>query len=38
MQRAVENVVAQKVLEGSVTPGQSIELDSPELQKVLDEH
>ncbi len=38
MQRAVENVVAQKVLEGSVSPGQSIELDAPELQKVLNDH
>ena len=36
MQRAVENIVAQKLLEGGVVPGQQIQLDAPELLKVLD--
>ncbi len=38
MQRAVENLVAQKVLEGKVASGQSIQLDVPELQSVLAQH
>lgn len=37
MQRAVENVVAQKLLAGSATPGQVIQLDAPELQAALSE-
>lgn len=38
MQRAVENIVAQKVLEGSASSGQNIQLDAPELQTALKEH
>jgi len=38
MQRAVENIVAQKVLDGSASSGQNILLDAPELQAVLNEH
>lgn len=37
MQRAVENLVAQKLLDGSAIPGQVIELDAPELQAALQE-
>lgn len=37
MQRAVENIVAQKLLSGAVTPGQVITLDAPELQSALQE-
>lgn len=37
MQRAVENVVAQKLLGGQATPGQVIQLDAPELQEALTE-
>lgn len=36
MQRAVENLVAQKLLAGVVTPGQQLEIDAPELLKILD--
>lgn len=36
MQRAVENIVAQKLLAGEVAPGQQIQLDSPELAQILD--
>lgn len=36
MQRAVENVVAQKLLAGQVNPGQQIQLDAPELHKALE--
>ncbi len=38
MQRAVENLVAQKVLEGGVSAGQSIEIDVPELEQILKAH
>lgn len=37
MQRAVENIVAQKLLAGSAAPGQVIQLDAPELQAALTE-
>lgn len=37
MQRAVENLVAQKLLAGQATPGQVILLDAPELQAALTE-
>lgn len=37
MQRAVENVVAQKLLSGQANPGQVIQLDAPELQAALNE-
>lgn len=37
MQRAVENLVAQKLLQGTASPGQVIELDAPELQTALQE-
>lgn len=36
VQRAVENVVAQKLLANQVAPGQAIELDAPELDQTLD--
>lgn len=36
MQRAVENVVAQKLLAGQVNPGQQLQLDAPELHKALE--
>lgn len=35
VQRSIENVVAQKLLENTVTPGSTIELDTPELQSAL---
>lgn len=38
MQRAVENLVAQKVLEGRVSSGQSIQIDASELQGLLEQH
>lgn len=37
VQRAVENVVAQRLLSGNITPGQALQLDAPELQSALDE-
>ncbi|MDZ7744658.1 MAG: AAA family ATPase [Candidatus Saccharibacteria bacterium] len=37
MQRAVENVVAQKMLKDQAAPGQTIQLDAPELQEALKE-
>ncbi len=37
VQRAVENMVAQKLLGGNVMPGQVLELDAPELHKALDD-
>lgn len=37
MQRAVENIVAQRVLQGTATPGQTIQLDAPELQQNIDQ-
>lgn len=37
MQRAVENLVAQKLLSGAAQPGQVIALDAPELQAALSE-
>ncbi len=38
VQRAVENLVAQKMLQGNTQPGQKIEFDAPEIQAVLDQH
>lgn len=35
MQRAVENLVAKKLLEGGLTPGSSIQIDAPELHAIL---
>lgn len=35
VQRAVENVVAQRFLQGNVTPGQTLTLDAPELLQTL---
>ena len=35
-QRSIENILAQKLLSGSVAPGSVIELDAPELQAALD--
>ena len=37
VQRAVENVVAQKLLANQIMPGQTVELDAPELHQALDE-
>ncbi len=37
VQRAVENVVAQKLLSNQVVPGQTLQLDAPELHQALDE-
>lgn len=37
MQRGVENVVAQKLLAGVVQPGQTLQVDAPELHQVLDQ-
>lgn len=36
MQRAVENLVAQKLLAGQIEPGQQLQLDAPELLKILE--
>jgi ATP-dependent Clp protease ATP-binding subunit ClpC len=35
VQRAVENIVAQRLLQANFTPGQTITLDAPELQATL---
>lgn len=37
VQRSVENVVAQRLLAGTANPGQTIQLDAPELQQTLDQ-
>jgi len=37
VQRSVENVVAQRLLAGGITPGQTLQLDAPELQTTLDD-
>lgn len=37
VQRTVENVVSQKLLAGQIMPGQTIQLDAPELQAALTE-
>lgn len=37
MQRGVENIVAQRLLAGSVQPGQTLEIDAPELHATLDQ-
>ena len=34
-QRSIENIMAQKILEGSITPGSVIQLDVTELQEAL---
>ena len=36
MQRAVENLVAQKLLAGGINSGQQLEIDAPELSKILE--
>lgn len=36
-QRSIENIMAQKLLSGSVNPGSTIELDAPELQAALNQ-
>lgn len=38
VQRAVENLVAQRMLAGNVPPGSNMEFDAPDLQAVLDQH
>ena len=38
VQRAVENLVAQRMLGGNVPPGSNMQFDAPDLQAVLDEH
>lgn len=35
VQRAVENAAAQHLLAGTIMPGQSLQLDAPELQRIL---
>jgi ATP-dependent Clp protease ATP-binding subunit ClpA len=37
VQRSVENVVSHRLLSNSITPGQSLQLDAPELQATLDD-
>lgn len=37
MQRGVENIVASKLLSGTVSPGQTVEIDAPELHATLDQ-
>ncbi|MCA9337463.1 ATP-dependent Clp protease ATP-binding subunit, partial [Candidatus Saccharibacteria bacterium] len=37
VQRTVENVVSQKLLAGQIMPGQTLQLDAPELQAALTE-
>jgi ATP-dependent Clp protease ATP-binding subunit ClpC len=37
VQRVVENLVAQKMLQGNITPGQQIQLDVPDIQPALTE-
>lgn len=36
VQRSVENVVSQRLLSSTITPGQTLELDAPELLATLD--
>lgn len=36
-QRSIENIMAQKLLSGSVNPGTTIELDAPELETALNQ-
>jgi ATP-dependent Clp protease ATP-binding subunit ClpC len=37
VQRSVENVVSQRLLANAVAPGQTVQLDAPELQATLDD-
>ena len=37
VQRSVENVVSQRLLSNAITPGQTLQLDAPELQATLDD-
>lgn len=37
VQRSVENVVSQRLLSNAITPGQTMQLDAPELQATLDD-
>ena len=36
MQRAVENIVAQKLLSKEISDGQELQIDAPEIQQILD--
>lgn len=38
VQRAVENLVAQRMLSGNVPPGSTLQFDAPELQAAINEH
>lgn len=38
VQRAVENLVAHRMLSGNMQPGQQLEFDAPEIQAILNEH
>lgn len=38
VQRAVENLVAQRMLAGNVPPGSTIQFDAPDIQRILNEH
>lgn len=38
VQRAVENLVAQRMLAGDVPPGSTLQFDAPELQAAINEH
>jgi ATP-dependent Clp protease ATP-binding subunit ClpC len=38
VQRAVENLVAQRMLSGNVAPGAQLQFDAPEIQAILNEH
>lgn len=38
VQRAVENLVAQRMLQGNTQPGETIQFDAPEIQTILDQH
>lgn len=38
VQRAVENLVAQRMLGGNVPAGSNLEFDAPELQQILSQH
>ena len=38
VQRAVENLVAQRMLAGNVPPGSTIQFDAPEIQQAINEH
>ncbi len=38
VQRAVENLVAQRMLGGNIAPGSNLEFDAPEIQQILSDH